>query len=174
MIQIKLIEGYSGLYEITSDGRVISTRFNKRKILRTGIMTSGYATVNLKKEGKQRSWSLHRLLAIHFIDNPDNKKEVNHIDGNKLNNNLANLEWVTRDENVQHAYDTGLKTYRPLHYIGKFGVEHNRSKSIICSNGKIYGSISEASRDLDVSIGTISKAIKESRIIRKGLTFNFN
>lgn len=70
---------------------------------------NGYFMVSLFFEGKHKRLYLHRLVAETFIPNPEGKAEVNHKDGNKLNNNLENLEWVTRGENLQHAYDTGLR-----------------------------------------------------------------
>lgn len=59
-------------------------------------------------DGQKRTFRVHRLVAMAFLPNPQNKKEVNHIDGNKENNSLENLEWSTRQENAQHAVDTGL------------------------------------------------------------------
>lgn len=69
-----------------------------------------YIRVNYTKDGKRKIWQqyIHRLVAICFIDNPENKLEVNHIDGNKLNNNVSNLEWVTRKENMIHAKNKNL------------------------------------------------------------------
>lgn len=71
----------------------------------------GYFIVTLCYNGKHTNKFIHRLLAEHFIDNPDNKPVVNHKDGNKKNNKLENLEWCTVKENSQHAVDLGLTTY---------------------------------------------------------------
>ena len=68
----------------------------------------GYLYVNLCKGGKPKNFFVHRLVALCFIPNPENKPEINHIDGHPLNNHVSNLEWCTRSENVQHAFDTGL------------------------------------------------------------------
>ena len=68
----------------------------------------GYLMVVIHNNGKRKTFKVHRLVAEHFIDNPDNKRCVNHKDGNKLNNDAPNLEWVTDSENMQHAHDTGL------------------------------------------------------------------
>jgi hypothetical protein len=162
----KAIEGYDGVYEISSYGNVISNCFGKRKELKQGIMTSGYKMIVLKKDGKQKSLSVHRLVAIHFLPNNDCLEQVNHIDGDKLNNNLSNLEWCTRSQNIKHMYDKGLKTYRPLHYKGKFGKDHNRSKSVICiETGIEYGSMSEAARKLKINYSSVSWSIKHKKPI---------
>lgn len=70
---------------------------------------SKYKVINLKLEGKYKTHYVHRLVAETFIPNPNNKPIVNHIDGNKLNNNVNNLEWCTKQENERHAWKKGLK-----------------------------------------------------------------
>lgn len=103
---------------------------------------------------------LHRLIAQAFIPNPENKRCVNHKDGNKLNNHIDNLEWMTSSENNQHAYDTGLR--RPP-WTGKYGYEHHRSKPVIAIKDLAiteYGSIAEASRGLGIPFGRAWKLIK--------------
>lgn len=116
----KDIVGYEGLYQVSNLGRVKSldhfrnTGLNrgylqKGKILKPSMdMYRNYLRVQLSKKGKVVSIRIHRLVAQAFIPNPKNKPQVNHIDGNKLNNCVDNLEWVTIRENIQHAYDTGL------------------------------------------------------------------
>lgn len=106
-ITYKEIYNFNGKYFISVDG-VIS---NRDKPMKSYIINSGYAAIKLTVKGKRFSKLVHRLVAEHFIPNPENKKEVNHIDGNKLNNNVCNLEWVTSSENKQHALATGLKEY---------------------------------------------------------------
>jgi hypothetical protein len=124
-----------------------------------------YKSYILSNNGKQINRFEHRLVAECFIKNPCNKPQVNHKDGNKLNNHYLNLEWVTSSENNQHMYDSGLKKYKPLHYKNKFGKEHNRSKAVNCSNGKIYGSMSEAARELKIDISSVSWAVKNKKTI---------
>lgn len=90
-------------------GQVWSKRSNK--VLKQTLHKNGYLTVATKiggSQGKSYCFRVHRLVAEAFISNPNNKEEVNHIDGNKTNNTLSNLEWVTRSENIQHAWDSGL------------------------------------------------------------------
>ena len=93
----KPIVGYESYYEVSNFGRVKNTRFNKLKKSR---IRAGYYSVTLFKEGHLKSISIHRAMAEAFLEN---KKEcVNHIDGNRLNNNLDNLEWVSHRENSVH------------------------------------------------------------------------
>lgn len=110
--------------------------------------------------------TVHRLIAITFIPNPENKKTVNHKFGIKTDNRVSELEWATSGENNQHAYDTGLKKYRPLHYKGKFGKDHNRSIAVICNETGIeYGSMSEAERELGWGQGGVKWSMKFNRPI---------
>jgi len=92
-------------YSITKDGVV---KNNKRESILGVYDSMGYPSVNLSKNGKHCSVRLHRLIAETFIDNPESKPQVNHKDGNKLNYSISNLEWVTRSENVRHAFENGL------------------------------------------------------------------
>lgn len=106
-------------YEVSIDGRVraIEHVVNKRdgttytcvpKELKPAINTKGYKIVGLSINGKLSTKKVHRLVAECYIDNVNNKPQVNHIDGDKLNNNSNNLEWVTNSENMLHAYRIGL------------------------------------------------------------------
>lgn len=88
-------------YKISNDGRV----FNKKgdKELYYDINHKGYKRVTLFYEGKSKKYFVHRLVAMLYVENPNNKNQVNHIDGDKLNNHYTNLEWVTNKENNSHA-----------------------------------------------------------------------
>ncbi|RKJ52866.1 hypothetical protein D7X33_31535, partial [Butyricicoccus sp. 1XD8-22] len=114
----KTIKGYEGYYEVSNLGRVRSLarivvdksgrKHNvKSKILKSRKGGPGYLTVNLNKDGKGKTFNVHRLVAEQFIPNVYNKRVVNHIDGNKTHNHVNNLEWVTHSENHQHALSTG-------------------------------------------------------------------
>lgn len=96
----KKINDYN--YEVSSLGRIRNIKTNR--ILKNIKTVHGYEEVSLRKDNKAKIYKVHRLVAIAFIDNPENKAEVNHIDGKKNNNSLENLEWVTRNENQIHSY----------------------------------------------------------------------
>jgi hypothetical protein len=107
--QWKAIAECNGEYQISDHGRVKSFKRGKEKMRKPSIIGSGYlGLIIYGTKGERKSRTLHKLVAIAFIPNDQNKKEVNHIDGNKLNNHISNLEWVTRSENAQHGWRTGL------------------------------------------------------------------
>ena len=114
----KDIEDFEGAYQISNLGRVKSlggwrgTAKRKEKIRTIHSTHDGYAKVRLQHQGKDKTMRVHRLVAKAFIPNPKNMDTVNHIDGNKKNNKVSNLEWVDRTEQMIHAYKLGLKTSR--------------------------------------------------------------
>ncbi len=95
------IEGYEGLYDISESG--VITNLKSGNTLDGSINSYGYRVVSLTKNGRKKDFKVHRLLATAFIPNPHGLRVVNHIDGNKLNNSLDNLEWCTHGENNIHA-----------------------------------------------------------------------
>ena len=103
---LKDIVGYEGLYKISHTGKVKSVR--SKKWIRPYLNKDGHLKIYLWKNGKGQKYYVHRLVAIHFIPNPNNYAIVNHIDGKKKNNHVKNLEWCTQSENIQHAWDNGL------------------------------------------------------------------
>ena len=154
----------NGFYEISNLGRVRSLdhyirqrnnskKLHKGRILNTWSDKIGYTVVGLNKYNKYKIKKIHRLVAEAFIPNPENKSDVNHIDGNKSNNIVSNLEWATRSENMQHAYNTGLS--KP-YWTGKRGWNSTTGrpvKHIDIKTGKtrtIYGSMEEAARKLHI------------------------
>lgn len=100
---VKSIDGTAGKYVISSCGKVMRFKANKWSDV-NGEINHGYNRVNLSLNGKAKKFRVHRLVAQAFIDNPLNKPFVNHIDGNKLNNHVSNLEWCTASENEHHSY----------------------------------------------------------------------
>lgn len=97
----KDVVGYEGLYKVSNFGNVYSVRSDKQ--LKHGKNRGGYLFVVLCTNGKPKQLKVHRLVSIAFLPNPDNKPQVNHIDENKTNNNVCNLEWSTAEENSNYG-----------------------------------------------------------------------
>jgi hypothetical protein len=153
----KDVIGYEGIYQINKNGDVKSLKRNTPgtfttidKIIKKQIDLKGYFVYKLSKNGKTTTKSLHRLIAIHFIENPNNEKCVNHKDGNRLNNDISNLEWCSYSYNSLHGYKNNgrinsrrkltnnlvleirEKLKNPYHGIGNdLANEYNVSKWII-------------------------------------------
>lgn len=102
------IKGYEGHYQISNYGRAKSFKNGRKIILRPLWTNGGYLNFSICLNGKHKNFSPHVLVAKAFIPNPENKPEVNHIDGDKFNCYVGNLEWSTRSENNKHAFKTGL------------------------------------------------------------------
>ena len=158
----KDIEGYENSYEVSNLGRVRSkertrkfgraTKTFEPKVLKQSEDKDGYYRVNLSKDGKKKRFFIHRLVATAFIENNDDKPVINHMDGNKKNNVVDNLEWCTRSENDLHAFDLGLR--KPT--------DGGTSKTVLMIDSKTrkvvkkFTSMSEASRETGHSVGRIS------------------
>lgn len=110
----KPVVGYEGYYEVSNFGRVRSLdrvvnlsnnvfRPTKGTIIHPALKPNGYLHLSLKRDGTKKMFYVHRLVALHFIDNPCDKPEVNHIDFDKTNNRVDNLEWTSRSENNRHS-----------------------------------------------------------------------
>lgn len=105
------VKGYEGSYEISSNGDIKSLkrvrqdgRIYPEKIMKANISNTGYCSVTLYGNGITWKIAVHRLVAFHFLSNPNNLPCVNHKDGNPLNNNVSNLEWCSYSENIKHAF----------------------------------------------------------------------
>lgn len=109
-VRFKPVVGYENEYLIYEDGKVFSVRKNKFLVSKPN-KTVKYFQVSLWKNNKEKHFYIHRLVAIHFIPNPNDLPEVNHIDGNRQNNSVSNLEWVSSLGNKEHAIRTGLRKY---------------------------------------------------------------
>ena len=108
--QWKPIERFNGEYMVSNFGRVRSLKRHKDRIMPQTIQRRGYLACTFWMNNKAKCVKVHRLVAETFIPNPNNLPEINHIDGDKLNNLASNLEWCTRSQNVKHSFDIGLKT----------------------------------------------------------------
>lgn len=128
---------------------------------------SGYYEVSYKDiNGKLHYKNIHRLVAIYFVDNPEDKKEVNHIDGNKENNTAGNLEWVNRNENLKHAYITGLRE------------QDVSARAVIATNTETgeeieFSSIYKAARFFGISQGNICLCCKGLRPYASGYYWRY-
>lgn len=103
------IVDYEDLYQVSNFGRVKSFQRKKVRIIKPSLDSGGYANVRLSKGGMAKNYNVHVLVARAFVANLDNKPEVNHKNGNKWDNQVDNLEWVTDSENKYHAYQIGLR-----------------------------------------------------------------
>lgn len=151
----KNIKGYEGLYQISNLGRVKALEkvknytvngkqrksILKEKILKP-VYNYGYCRVILWKDNVIKNYRIHRLVAEHFIDNPHNKLEVNHINADKKDNRVENLEWATSQENQQHAFNNGLNSRK---------LKTNEALDVLNSNQKAL----DLSIKYNVSISTI-------------------
>jgi len=153
---MKNVTGFDGYY-VSDDGKVWSEK--SKRFLKSSLCNSGYKMISLCVNGMCKRMSIHRMVASAYIDNPENKRTVNHIDGDKTNNHVDNLEWATYKENSTHSIRV-LGNPKPPTMKGKFGHDHNRSKEVFLfdANGlfiKNFGSISEAGRELNVPVSSV-------------------
>jgi len=146
---MKDIEGYEDRYAITEDGQVWS--YYSKSFIYQRTNNKGYKLVRLKKNGQQKLYSVHQLVAKAFIPNPNDYKEINHIDENKSNNSVSNLEWCTHQQNMRSGscYERSAETQRKTH--------PNRKAVICVETQKIYSSMKEAQRETGIDNATISR-----------------
>jgi hypothetical protein len=172
MEQWKEIKGYEGWYEISSFGVIRSVdrkvdfedgRYAnyKGKLIKKVVNSNGYYVSTLWKNSKSKTVYIHRLVAEYFILNPDNKKFINHIDGNKLNNTIENLEWVTQLENSKHAQQTGLT---PKTHCAKPVKQYDLQNNLIATFGSYY----EAAKTTGFTSSKIGLVVSGKRKTHKG------
>lgn len=188
MLKIKDIKGWED-YTIDTNGNIFSKR--KNKYLKQTINKYGYCKVTLQKDKYKKMYSVHRLVAETFIENINNYPCVNHIDSNRTNNNVQNLECVTYKQNMEHA----VKNHR-FDNMAKINREKmKKNKIYLISDGykkankktskkvgqydknnnliKIYKSISEASRQTKINITSISYSANNLRKTGGGYIWHF-
>lgn len=148
----KDVVGYEGLYKVSNTGKVFSLERHgtKNRLMCAHDNGKGYYRVKMSKNDISKSHMLHRIIAEAFIPNLENKKCVNHINGNKKDNRIENLEWCTHSENVNHAIRTGLKKIKPLPGM----------KVINIKSGKIFISINEAAREKGIDRSHLSLKLR--------------
>ncbi|GJN60441.1 HNH endonuclease signature motif containing protein [Elizabethkingia anophelis] len=149
-------------HEIRTDYAISSNGEVKRdgKIIKPCIGSRGYYLISICVDGRQYPRSIHRLVANAFIPNPENKPQVNHKNGNKADNSIENLEWVTSSENIIHAFGTGLKkaVKGSEHYISKL-TEDNVINIRERAKSKYRGLVKELAIEYNVDQSLISRII---------------
>jgi hypothetical protein len=156
----KDIEGYEGLYKISSFGNVFSVKRNR--VLSGKIHHSGYRYINLSKNNKLKNFVISRLVAIYFIPNPENKQQVDHIDRDPLNNHISNLRWATNGENGRNRlsqkgsskykgvsfskkrkkWEVSIQLNNRRQYLGSFDYEKEAALAYNKKAKEIYGEFS--------------------------------
>lgn len=189
----KDIKGYEGLYQISNLGRVKSverviTCKNgmkhkvKEKIKKQILQNTGYYGVNLSKESKPDLKLIHRLIMEAFVPNPDNHPYVNHIDGDKTNNSLDNLEWCTPSQNNKHAWSTGLRKVTQnirdnCSKISKLKTGkrlHSHDRKVLCiTTGEIFDSPVDAENKYGIRNGYVGKVARGYQKTTKGMKFKY-
>ena len=174
---------FRGIYQISNKGNVKSLNYRQtetEKILKLAFDERGYLLTNLCKNGKQKTFRVHRLVAFMFIENDDpfSKIQINHIDENKRNNNVENLEWCTNDYNnhygtrTERAGNSMKGEKHPLYK--KYGSDSHRAKKVICvTTGETFGSVIEAALKYGIDASSISKCCLGKRKSVKKMIWKF-
>lgn len=166
---------YEGLYQASNYGRIRSLdniqhvvfkgkSISKRKygkVIKPGKHRGGYSMVWLSKNGIVKAYTVHRLIADAFLPNPDGLPEINHIDGDKKNNAITNLEWVSRSENLNHAYK-------------QLGRKNGNERKVVCiETGVAYKSIQQAAAEYGITGGAIQQVLNGRNNTAKGMHWRY-
>lgn len=165
------IKGFPN-YSISNTGKI---RNDSNGRLKTPVKgTTGYLNVDLYNNGKRKKAKIHRLVGEAFVDNPSNKEQINHIDGNKHNNSAENLEWVTASENMRHAFDKGL-TKPSNGMLGRKNPNAGRhGKPIrIIETGEEFNSIVECEKAINGNNRHISDCLSGRQKTHRGYHFEY-
>lgn len=176
MDSFKDIIGFEQYYSINRNGDVYSKRSGR--LIKNYLNGNGYPFVTLSVKGRdprKKHTLLHRLIAIHFIPNPDNKEEVNHINGIRKDHRIENLEWVTSSENHLHSIRV-LNNPKPPSYKGNTGDKHHSSVAVYMydKDGKFlqrYGSQKECGRETGINFKTVYWGVNSGRLTHRKYYF---
>ena len=161
------IKGYEGKYQVSNLGNV---RNSKGKVMKQNKRQDGYMMIQLFKDGKHKHHFVHRLVLSTFKANPNNKPQVNHINEDKTDNRLNNLEWSTPKENINH----GTHNKRAVATRKANGTYDKMSIKVYCiTNNTVYKSASEAARQLNLDPSSITKCLKGKYKQTKGYQFQY-
>lgn len=158
-----IIDNQETIYSVSNDGQIRND--NRNTILKQGT-EQGYKTVGLHINKKLKKCRVHRLVALMWIDNPENKPYVNHIDGNRSNNNINNLEWVTPSENTQHAVQTGLLVSACKRAVKQYDKDGNFIAE--------YASITDAAQATGSDASKITICCQGRRITTNGFQWRYS
>lgn len=166
MDKITWIKGYEGHYSINENGDVLSHKYGYSKPIKRFVNNGGYEYYTLSKANKQKAIVIHKLVATTFIGERPNNMQINHIDGNKFNNHVSNLEYISASENIKHAYKNGLMTnvYKGLS-------EKNSRELIDVQTGIFYNSIKEASELLNINYSRLINMVSGSQKNKTNLKY---
>ena len=165
-MELRDIKGFEGRYVVSEYGNIFSLYdFAGRRQFAEKVQGTdryGYKYVMLYRNGKRKHMTVHRAVACAYLENPNKYPQVNHIDGNKENNHISNLEWCSVSHNIRHAYDNGLNHPHQSPWKGCDSGKHPRAKKVIArKNGEtyVYDSAVELSKVLGVSKCCVAMAI---------------
>lgn len=183
----KDVPEYNGMYQISNLGNIKSQHYNRMngqkpgKLLKSTLMKNGYVSLELRMNDTNKRHLVHRLIAEVFIPNPNNKPNVNHINGIRNDNRIDNLEWCTQSENILHAFKRGTKIptgpkkgTKPWNTGKTLSTEHKnklskaklgkvsprRKKVININTNFIYNSLTDAALDFDIKYSTLGAMLR--------------
>lgn len=162
------IKGYENIYQVSNLGRIKSlaregnNRTKKDRIMRQYVGKTGYRQVRLCKNNKTKLYKVHILIARAFIDNPCNYPIINHKDGDKLNNEISNLEWCSCSHNIKHSYEKGLRKTKQV-------VQKSKDNLFV----KRWFNISEASKTTNIPHSSIWKCCNNQRNTAGGYKWEY-
>lgn len=154
--EVEIWKDFQGHYQVSNLGNVWSNRTNK--MIRPVVDKGGYLRFGVTSNGKRKHWSVHRAVAVAFIPNLEHKPCVNHDDGNKLNNRVDNLSWVSYSENMKHACETGL--LKPV-YGENNGSAKLKNTEVIIIREMYRKHAKTLAEQYNVSVTTVNDIIKK-------------